>query len=74
MKIFLVSAIQLPSSPGPPMINYVCVGQEQPPKKHLTQMQSLAYIIVQGMPLELQVKTLMYLDFRMFIFIVIHVF
>ena len=74
MKIFLVSAIQLPSSPGPPMINYVCVGQEQPPKKHLTQMQSLAYIIVQGMPLELQVKTLMYLDFRMFIVIVIHVF
>ena len=46
MKIFLVSAIQLPSSPGPPMINYVCVGQEEPPKKHLTQMQSLAYIIV----------------------------
>ena len=74
MKIFLISEIKLPSSPGPPMINYVCVGQEQPPEKHLTQMQSLAYIIVQGMPLNLQVKTLMYLDFRMFIFIVIHVF
>ena len=74
MKIFLVSAIQLPSSPGPPMINYVCVGQEQTPEKYQTRMPSLAYIIVQGMPLELQVKTLFYLDFRMFIVMVNYVF